>query len=152
MTIQPLITKIIKLVSGEELCCTIPTQQLKEPSNLLRLQSPMLIKYVPQISEIGVSDYIALVKWISFTNDEIVTIPKDKILTICNASNAFDKRYHVLVKTAKLMQQPLPDYIEKDLDDSELDKLVEDIKEKDRLKKKLKDFVDLAEMPSKKLH
>ena len=67
------------------------------------------------------------------------------------------------------MQQPLPDYIEKDLDDSELDKLIEDIKEKDlqddeldklvneirekhNLKKKLKDFVDLAEMPSKKLH
>lgn len=152
MTELPLSTKIIKLVSGEELCCTLPKEQLKEATNLLRLKSPMLIKYVPQVSDLGVSDYIALVKWVSFTNDEIVTIPKDKILTICNASVAFDKRYHLLVKTAKLMQQPLPDYIEKDLQDEELDKLIEDIKDKNNLKKKLKEFAELIDMPSKKLH
>ena len=40
----------------------------------------MLIKYVPQVTEFGISDYIALVKWVGFTNDKIITIPKDKIL------------------------------------------------------------------------
>ena len=69
--------KIIRLISGEEICCIIPKEQIKDKTNLLRLSEPMLIKYVPQISEFGISDYIALVKWVGFTNDKIITIPKD---------------------------------------------------------------------------
>ena len=58
--------KIIRLVSGEEICCRFPLHkdQLPENSKLLRLQEPMLIKYVPRITEQGISDYIALVKWV----------------------------------------------------------------------------------------
>ena len=56
--------KIIRLVSGEEICCVIPKEQIKDKTNLLRLSEPMLIKYVPQVTEFGISDYIALVKWV----------------------------------------------------------------------------------------
>ena len=54
--------KIIRLVSGEEICCKFPLHknQLPENSKLLRLQEPMLIKYDPRIPEHGISDYIAL--------------------------------------------------------------------------------------------
>ena len=45
--------KIIRLVSGEEICCIIPKEQVKDKSHLLRLSEPMLIKYVPQITEFG---------------------------------------------------------------------------------------------------
>ena len=48
--------KIIRLVSGEEICCVIPKEQVKEKTNLLRLSEPMLIKYVPQVTEFGISD------------------------------------------------------------------------------------------------
>ena len=84
--------KIIRLVSGEEICCVIPKEQIKDKTNLLRLSEPMLIKYVPQVTEFGISDYIALVKWVGFTDDKIITIPKDKILTIANATLPFTKR------------------------------------------------------------
>ena len=85
--------KIIRLVSGEEICCKFPLHknQLPENSKLLRLQEPMLIKYVPRITEQGISDYIALVRWVGFTDEKIVTIPVDKIVTICNATPAFTK-------------------------------------------------------------
>lgn len=146
--------KIIKLISGEEICCMLPPEQLPEKSNLLRLSNPMLIKYVPHISEMGVSDYIALVKWVGFTNDSIVSIPKDKILTICNATDMFTERYQRLVKIPT--NQELPQYIERDLKDDEystLDKNIE-IKERDKnkMKQTLQDIVDTISMPSKLKH
>jgi len=146
--------KIIKLISGEEICCMLPPEQLPEKSNLLRLSNPMLIKYVPHISEMGVSDYIALVKWVGFTNDDIVSIPKDKILTICNATDMFTERYQRLVKIPT--NQELPQYIERDLKDDEystLDKNIE-IKERDKnkMKQTLQDIVDTISMPSKLKH
>jgi len=146
--------KIIKLISGEEICCMLPPEQLPEKSNLLRLSNPMLIKYVPHISEMGVSDYIALVKWVGFTNDDIVSIPKDKILTICNATDMFTERYQRLVKIPT--NQELPQYIERDLKDDEystLDKNIE-LKERDKnkMKQTLQDIVDTISMPSKLKH
>ena len=132
----------------------LPPEQLPEKSNLLRLSNPMLIKYVPHISEMGVSDYIALVKWVGFTNDNIVSIPKDKILTICNATDMFTERYQRLVKIPT--NQELPQYIERDLKDDEystLDKNIE-IKERDKnkMKQTLQDIVDTISMPSKLKH
>ena len=106
--------KIIRLVSGEEICCIIPKEQVKDKSHLLRLSEPMLIKYVPQITEYGISDYIALVKWVGFTNDKIITIPKDKIMTIANATEPFTRRYHHLVDNLSRQNQKLPSFVERD--------------------------------------
>ena len=105
--------KIIRLVSGEEICCKFPLHknQLPENSKLLRLQEPMLIKYVPRITEQGISDYIALVRWVGFTDEKIVTIPIDKIVTICNATPAFTKRYDGLTKKIHKSKQALPGFI-----------------------------------------
>ena len=111
--------KIIRLVSGEEICCVIPKEQIKDKTNLLRLSEPMLIKYVPQVTEFGISDYIALVKWVGFTDDKIITIPKDKILTIANATLPFTKRYHKLLGTLKANPQKLPSFVERDLNDED---------------------------------
>ncbi len=142
--------KIIKLVSGEEICCTLSKSQLTKKSNLLRLDEPMLIKYVPHIGAMGVSDYIALVKWVGFTDDKIVTIPKDKILTICNASEPFTARYKKLL--AYKVPQKLPDYIERDLSEEDYDQMLDEMENDTKTKKKLKDFAEKLRMPSKKLH
>ena len=146
--------KIIKLVTGEEICCMLPKEQLAENSKLLRLSEPMLIKYVPQITQYGVSDYIALVKWVGFTQDKIISIPKDKILTIANATQPFTERYQKLVKVD--MQQQLPDYIERDLNDedyADFDKKISAKKEyKDKMNDTLQDIIDHLNMPSKLKH
>ena len=140
--------KIIRLVSGEEICCIIPKEQVKDKSHLLRLSEPMLIKYVPQITEVGISDYIALVKWVGFTNDKIITIPKDKIMTIANATEPFTRRYHHLVDSLSGQMQKLPSFIERDLSEEDYDEFDKQSKKKDKLED-LKRFFD---MPSKKIH
>jgi len=146
--------KIIKLVTGEEICCMLPKEQLNEKSNLLRLSDPMLIKYVPHITNLGVSDYIALVKWVGFTEDKVVSIPKDKILTICNASLPFTQRYQRLVNVE--IPQQLPDYIERNLNDkdfADFDKKISAKKEyKDKMNDTLQNMIDHLTMPSKRKH
>ena len=140
--------KIIRLVSGEEICCVLPKEQLKEKSSMLRLSEPMLIKYVPRITEVGISDYIALVKWVGFTNDKIITIPKDKILTIANATEPFTRRYHMLVNSLNKAPQKLPAFVERDLNNEDYDELDKWSEKNDKLEN-LKKFFD---MPSKKIH
>ena len=107
----------------------------------------MLIKYVPRITEMGISDYIALVKWVGFTNDKIITIPKDKIMTIANATEPFTRRYHHLVNTINKQDQKLPAFVERDMTDEDYEKY-DKMSEKDNLDE-LKDYFD---MPSKKIH
>ena len=139
--------KIIRLVSGEEICCVIPKEQIKDNKTLIRLSEPMLIKYVPRITEMGISDYIALVKWVGFTNDKIITIPKDKIMTIANATEPFTRRYHHLVNTINKQDQKLPAFVERDMTDEDYEKY-DKMSEKDNLDE-LKEYFD---MPSKKIH
>jgi len=142
--------KIIRLVSGEEICCKFPLHknQLPENSKLLRLQEPMLIKYVPRITEQGISDYIALVRWVGFTDEKIVTIPIDKIITICNATPAFTERYSKLTVALKNAKQQLPGFIERNMTDEELEQEDSDsYNEED-----VKEVSDLLRMPSKKIH
>ena len=139
--------KIIRLVSGEEICCIIPKEQIKDNKTLIRLSEPMLIKYVPRITEVGISDYIALVKWVGFTNDKIITIPKDKIMTIANATEPFTKRYHHLVNTINKQDQKLPAFVERDMTDEDYEKY-DKMSEKENLDE-LKEYFD---MPSKKIH
>jgi len=87
--------KIVKLVSGEDVICKITKGKSQLPDNapLIRLEKPLLIKYVPQISPYGIKDYVALTKWTAYTPDKIITIPKDKIMTITNASDEMTASY-----------------------------------------------------------
>ena len=139
--------KIIRLVSGEEICCIIPKEQIKDNKTLIRLSEPMLIKYVPRITEVGISDYIALVKWVGFTNDKIITIPKDKIMTIANATEPFTKRYHHLVHTINKQDQKLPAFVERDMTDEDYEKY-----DRRTEQENLDDLKEYFDMPSKKIH
>lgn len=146
---EPCKVKILRLVTGEELCCIIPEKQLSSKSNLVRLLEPMLIKYIPHMTELGVSDYIALVKWVGFTDDKIISIPKDKIVTIANATAPFSLRYKKLVDTVNSKKQELPDYVERNLSADEYKKM--DAKEE--IQKAIDDLHESNDlMPSKKVH
>ena len=144
--------KIIRLVSGEEIACKIDDSSAEEQikkSRLVRLKDPMLIKYVPQFTEAGIADYIALVRWVGFTRDKIVTIPIDKILTICNATPEFNERYTQIVGKLENMKDNLPSYIERNLKKEEWD----DSEQYDNIdKEKLEQLTDMLNMPSKKIH
>jgi hypothetical protein len=85
--------RIIKLINGDDIVCSLAKDQLPEKSTLLRIDRPLQIKYVSQLTPKGLKDYIALIKWVAYTNDKIVTIPKDKIVTITNATEEMAKSY-----------------------------------------------------------
>jgi hypothetical protein len=100
--------KIIKLVNGDDIVAKIPEgkEQMPENSPLLRLYKPLQIKYVPQMTNLGLRDFIALIRWTNYTNDNIITIPKDKIMTITIASSEMNTSYHHLASDYDKMDKP----------------------------------------------
>ena len=142
---KPLIgVKIIKLVNGEDVVTVLPTgkNQLPENSQLVRIEKPLLIKYVPQMTMTGFKDYIALIKWCSYTPDKVITIPKNKIMTITNASAEMISSYVNIavnydVKPVPVRQQNykqqrftdaqnemIGDIFDEDFDDEDMDKTI----------------------------
>ena len=121
--------KIIKLINGEDVVTAVPTgdKQLPESHNLMRLTKPLLIKYVPQMTMTGFKDYVALIKWCSYTPDQIITIPKDKIITITNASVEMASSYMNI--SNNIEEKPVPvrnqNYSRQRLTDDENEKMNE---------------------------
>jgi len=115
--------KVVKLINGDDLVTVIPTgeKQLGEKSPLVRLIRPLQIKYVPQITETGFRDYIALIKWASYTADQVITIPKDKIMTITNAHTQMVKSYFNITENEynRELQPPEVPYKRKKLSDED---------------------------------
>ena len=102
--------KIIKLINGDDIVTVLPTGDKQLPDNgpLIRLDKPLQIKYIPQITPMGFRDYIALIRWTNYTADKIVTIPKDKIMTITNASEEMIKSYTHLAKMYEKVANDVP--------------------------------------------
>ena len=121
--------KIIKLVNGEDVVTILPTgkNQLPDNSQLVRLEKPLLIKYVPQMTLTGFKDYIALIKWCSYTPDKIITIPKNKIMTITNASTEMMASYGIIAKNYDKQPTPLRQekYKQQKFSDAENEKISE---------------------------
>ena len=99
--------KIVKLENGDDIVCAFPKEQLPEKHALLRIERPLQIKYIPQLTPGGFKDYVALIKWAAYTGDTIVTIPKDKIMTITNASSEMQKSYVHIIKDYHLIDKNL---------------------------------------------
>ena len=103
--------KIIKLINGDDIVTILPTGEKQLPDNgpLIRLDKPLQIKYVPQMTPMGFRDYIAMIRWTNYTSDKIVTIPKDKIMTITNASLEMSNSYGEIVKNYDNLDKPKRD-------------------------------------------
>jgi len=101
--------KVIKLDNGDDIVCAFPENQLDEKTGLIRLVKPLLIKYVPQLTPMGFKDFVALIKWAAYTNDEIITIPIKKILTITNATSEMTKSFEHMSKDYQKLEAPRKD-------------------------------------------
>ena len=127
--------KIIKLINGDDIVAVLPTgyKQLPDNGPLLRLDKPLQIKYVPQMTPMGFRDYIAMIRWTNYTSDKIVTIPKDKIMTITNASNEMTVSYGQIVKNYDSLDKPKKDenYMKKEFTPEDNKKLNEIFREFD---------------------
>lgn len=105
--------RVIKLINGDDVVCRFAEEQLPEKSPLLRLEKPLQIKYISQLTPKGLRDYIALIKWAAYTHDTIVSIPKDKILTITNATDEMAKSYMQVSSKYEIIDEQKSDKIEK---------------------------------------
>ena len=127
--------KIIKLINGDDIVTVLPTGEKQLPDNgpLIRLDKPLQIKYVPQMTPMGFRDYIAMIRWTNYTMDKIVTIPKDKIMTITNASSEMAVNYSQIVKNYDKLDKPKKDetYHKKEFTADENKKLNEIFRELD---------------------
>ena len=127
--------KIIKLINGDDIVTILPTGEKQLPDNgpLIRLDKPLQIKYVPQMTPMGFRDYIAMIRWTNYTNDKVVTIPKDKIMTITNASLEMSNSYGEIVKNYDKLDKPKNDetYHKKEFTADENKKLNEIFRELD---------------------
>ena len=127
--------KIIKLINGDDIVTVLPTGENQLPDNgpLIRLDKPLQIKYVPQMTPMGFRDYIAMIRWTNYTNDKIVTIPKDKILTITNASTEMTVNYNEISRSYDKLNAPKKDesYHRREFTPEENKKLNEIFKELD---------------------
>ena len=108
---QKTTVKIIKLINGDDIVTILPTGDKQLPDNgpLIRLDKPLQIKYVPQMTPMGFRDYIAMIRWTNYTTDKVVTIPKDKIMTITNASSEMALSYGEIVKNYDNLDKPKRD-------------------------------------------
>jgi hypothetical protein len=135
MNTQELEIKIIKLINGDDVVCAFPSKQLPEKSPLMRLVKPLQVKYVPQLTPDGFKDYIALIKWAAYTPDTVVTIPKDKIMTIVNASEEMKKSYIHIASSYDSIKPPTQDdrkYTQEKLnykDNEELNEIFDEFKD-----------------------
>jgi len=127
--------KIIKLINGDDIVTVLPTGDKQLPDNgpLIRLDKPLQIKYVPQMTPLGFRDYIAMIRWTNYTSDKVVTIPKDKIMTITNASLEMSNSYGEIVKNYDTLDKPKRDenYHKKEFTADENKKINEIFKELD---------------------
>ena len=127
--------KIIKLINGDDIVAVLPTGDKQLPDNgpLIRLDKPLQIKYIPQITPMGFRDYIALIRWTNYTADKIVTIPKDKIMTITNASLEMAGNYNHIIQNYDKLDRPKQDetYHKKEFSPEENKKLNEIFREFD---------------------
>ena len=125
--------RIIKLVNGDDIVCSLSKDQLPEKSTLLRIDRPLQTKYVSQLTPKGLKDYIALIKWVAYTNDKVVSIPKDKIMTITNATEEMTKSYlDVALKYDRIQVPKQGDYEPEQLnkeDNDEFNELWDDFRD-----------------------
>ena len=121
--------KLIKLINGDDIVCHLPEKdnQLPDNSPLLRLEKPLQVKYIPQFTTSGFRDYIALIRWVNFSPDNIITIPKDKIMTIAGATKEMSTQYNIISKEYHSLRPPKQDrsYEAKELADIDQKKIRE---------------------------
>ena len=136
--------KIIKLINGDDIVCTLPAEQLGDKSPLLRLSKPLQVKYIPQLTATGLKDYVALIKWSPYTKDFVLTIPKDKIMTIVNANNDMSKSYNYMMtnyeKSEPLARKEKPTAFKRerlsDEDNERVNEIFDDFEDDDFIPKK----------------
>jgi hypothetical protein len=104
--------RIVKLSDGSELIGNINLTD--EESLFLRITDPLEILLNSKAIGVGmVEDFTSLRPWMQFANDSVFSIPKERIITICNVADDMKSYYRVIIEKvknrAKIKKTPLTD-------------------------------------------
>ena len=104
--------RIVKLSDGSELIGNINLTD--EESLFLRITDPLEILLNSKAIGVGmVEDFTSLRPWMQFANDSVFSIPKERIITICNVADDMKSYYSVIIEKvkqrAKIKKTPLTD-------------------------------------------
>ena len=104
--------RIVKLSDGSELIGNINLTD--EESQFLRITDPLEILLNSKAIGVGmVEDFTSLRPWMQFANDSVFSIPKERIITICNVADDMKSYYSVIIEKvkqrAKIKKTPLTD-------------------------------------------
>ena len=81
--------KIIKLDTNEDIVC-----KLTESEHMVICHKPLLMRTIPQITRVGITEQMTLMRWIPFSKDNSTAVSRDKIVAIANADDALKEKYH----------------------------------------------------------
>ena len=104
--------RIVKLSDGSELIGNINLTD--EESQFLRITDPLEILLNSKAIGVGmVEDFTSLRPWMQFANDSVFSIPKERIITICNVADDMKSYYSVIIEKVKqrdkIKKTPLTD-------------------------------------------
>ena len=109
--------RLVKLSDGTELIGNIGLTD--EDSTFLRIDEPLEIMMNSRPVAAGlVEDFTSLRPWMQFANDKVFSIPKERIITICNVADDMKKYYMIIlgkVKDRAKLKESLPPLTEKDI-------------------------------------
>ena len=92
--------RIVKLSDGSELIGNINLTD--EESQFLRITDPLEILLNSKAIGVGmVEDFTSLRPWMQFANDSVFSIPKERIITICNVADDMKSYYRVIMEKVK---------------------------------------------------
>jgi hypothetical protein len=109
--------RLVKLSDGTELIGNIGLTD--EDSTFLRIDEPLEIMMNSRPVAAGlVEDFTSLRPWMQFANDKVFSIPKERIITICNVADDMKKYYKIIlgkVKDRAKLKESRPPLTEKDI-------------------------------------
>ena len=109
--------RLVKLSDGTELIGNIGLTD--EKSTFLRIDEPLEILQNSRTVSLGLmEDFTSLRPWMQFANDKVFSIPKDRIITICNVADDMKKYYKIInskIKDRAKLKESLPPLTEKDI-------------------------------------
>ena len=92
--------RIIRLSDGSELIGNINLTD--EGSQFLRITDPLEILLNSKAIGVGmVEDFTSLRPWMQFANDSVFSIPKERIITICNVADDMKAYYKIINEKVK---------------------------------------------------
>ena len=127
--------KILKLDTNEDIVCKLTES---EQANMVVCHKPLLMRTVPQITRVGITEQMTLMRWIPFSKDNSTKVSRDKIVAISNADDVLKEKYHKIAVNYEILDKEA-DNIAKDI---EKDPRESSISTSDKIQKKIRDYTD----------